>query len=250
VALHPLAEHFAGIATQYERGRPEYPLASVGALAAELRLPAGARVLDLAAGTGKFSRALQACGYDVLAVEPTPSLREQLASSIGPERVQDGLAEAIPCADASVDAVTVADAFHWFDPPRALAEIARVLRPSGGLAIVSTVHDWTGASWADPVGQLLAGSRPEHPHFEGPPWQKAVGQAGRWLEPREIKITASHPADPQRVVDLVGSFSWVAGMPDDQRSQLLDRARELIEAGHTPAEFPLHVVVGLTRRSE
>ena len=108
--LHPLAARFADVVGEYERGRPEYPPAVVGAIAAELGVPPGEAVLDLAAGTGKFARALVGIGMDVIAVEPQPPLREILAASIGEEHVRAGFAEAIPLADASVAAVTVADA--------------------------------------------------------------------------------------------------------------------------------------------
>jgi ubiquinone/menaquinone biosynthesis C-methylase UbiE len=160
VALHPLSERFAGVADAYERGRPEYAPAVVGAIAAELHLAPAAPVLDLAAGTGKLTRALLAAGLDVTAVEPQAPLREILTAGIGGERVRDGLAEAIPLPDRSVDAVTAADAFHWFDHALALAEIRRVLRPGGGLAVLSTVPDWSGASWAHEVGTLMAECAP------------------------------------------------------------------------------------------
>ncbi len=150
-ALHPLAASFAGAAGAYERGRPEYAAEVVDAIVGELGLAAGAPVLDLAAGTGKLTRALAAGGLEVFAVEPQPELREILVATGGGERVYDGVAEAIPLPDASVDAVTVADAFHWFDRTIALTEIARVLRPGGGLAVLTTVPDWGGASWAHEV---------------------------------------------------------------------------------------------------
>jgi ubiquinone/menaquinone biosynthesis C-methylase UbiE len=129
VALQPLAEQFASVADAYERGRPDYAPAVVGAIAAELHIPPGAPILDLAAGTGKLKRALLAAGFDVTAVEPQHSLREVLAANVGAERALDEVAEAVPLPDASVEAVTVADAFHWFEPVAALAEIRRVLRP-------------------------------------------------------------------------------------------------------------------------
>jgi SAM-dependent methyltransferase len=247
VPLHPLAERFAAIAGAYERGRPEYPPAAVGALAAELRLGPGARVLDLAAGTGKLSRALHAHGLDVVAVEPQASLREVLTTQIGAERVREGLAEAIPLNDASVDAVTVADAFHWFDQGPALAEIARVLRPHGGLAVVSMVPDWSGASWADELGTLVASTRPEHPAFDGPPWQDAVRAAAGWSEPREVRVTTVQPAVPEKIIDHLASISWIAAMSDDERADTLVRMRALVESGDTPDELPMHVVIGLAR---
>ncbi len=249
MSLHPLAAGFASVAAAYERGRPEYPLAAVGALAAELALAPGARVLDLAAGTGKLSRALLAAGFDVVAVEPLESLRELLFERIGHERVDEGVAEAIPLTDASVDAVTVADAFHWFDQPRALVEIKRVLRPGSGLAVLATVPDWSGASWSDELGKLVADSRPEHPHFDGPPWQEAVRASGGWTEPREIRVTANQPAQPERIVDHMASISWIAAMPEDKRAAILEQMRALIASGETPAEFPIHVVIGLTTLS-
>ncbi len=249
MALHPLAAQFASAADAYERGRPEYAPAVVGALAAELRLAPGAPVLDLAAGTGKLSRALLAAGLDVVAVEPQPALRERLAGAIGADRVREGVAEAIPLADGSVAAVTVADGFHWFDSGRALPEIRRVLVQGGGLAVLTSLPDWSGASWAHELGTLIESGRPEHPFFDGPPWQDAARSAGGWGEPWEIRVSGSQPADPGRIVDYVASMSWVAGLPDDERARMLAEVAALVEGGETPAELTVHVVVGLTARA-
>jgi SAM-dependent methyltransferase len=246
VALHPLTAGFAEVAGAYERGRPEYAPAVVGAIAAELSIPTAGTVLDLAAGTGKLTRALLGVGLDVVAVEPQPELRELLAESVGSERVREGLAEAIPLPDGSVAAVTVADAFHWFDHAAALAEIARVLRPGGGLAVLAAVPDWSGASWAHEVGTLIAGMRTAHPKFDGPTWQDSVRADGGWTEPREIRITASQPASPDRMVDYVASMSWVASLGEEQRAETLAKVDAIITAGETPPELPIHVAIGLT----
>jgi SAM-dependent methyltransferase len=246
VALHPLTTAFAEVAGAYDRGRPDYAPAVVGAIAAELGLPPAGPVLDLAAGTGKLTRALLGVGLDVVAVEPQLQLRELLAASVGSQRVREGLAEAIPLPDESVAAVTVADAFHWFDHPVALAEIRRVLRPGGGLAVLSAVPDWSGASWAHEVGTLIAGMLTAHPKFDGPPWQESVRAADGWTEPREIRVTTSQPASPERMVDYVGSMSWVAALPEDQRTETLAKVDGIVNAGETPTELPIHVVIGLT----
>jgi ubiquinone/menaquinone biosynthesis C-methylase UbiE len=247
VALHPLAEQFASMAATYERGRPDYSPAVADALMAELEIAPGAPVLDLAAGTGKLTRRLVAAGLEVLAVEPQPQLRARLAADIGAERVRDGVAEEIPLADASVDAVTVADGFHWFDHVRALAEIRRVLRPGGGLAVLNSVPDWSEASWAHDLGTLIQRTRPEHPFFDGPPWQEAVRTAEGWTAPREVRVTTSQPTSPRRIVDYVASMSFVAALPDDERAEWLARVAALVEGGETPAELPVHAVIGLTR---
>lgn len=246
MALHPLAAQFPLVVGAYERGRPEYPPAVAGCIAAELGISSGAPVLDLAAGTGKLTRALLGIGLDVVAVEPQSSLRDILAASVGPERVREGLAEAIPLPDGSLSAVTVADAFHWFDAAAALSEIRRVLGPGGGLAVLSTVPDWSGASWAHEVGTLMADLRPDHPHYDGPPWQDAVQAVGGWSAPREIRLTTSQPAYAERIVDYVASVSWIAALSEDDRADMLAQIGAIIDAGETPAELPIHVRIGLT----
>jgi SAM-dependent methyltransferase len=247
MALHPLAVKFAAVALAYERGRPNYAPAVGGALAAELGLRTGAPVLDLAAGTGKLSRALLAAGLDVVAVEPQEAMRERLVAGIGAERVHGGVAEDIPLEDGSVQAVTVADGFHWFDQARAVEEIRRVLQAGGGLAILSTVPDWGAASWGHDVGTLLMELRPEHPYFDGPPWHEAVKQAGGWTDPWEVRVTTSQPADPEGIVAYVASMSFVAALPEEERTARLAQVAELVEAGETPDELAVQVVVGLTR---
>ncbi len=250
VELHPLAQQFASVANAYERGRPDYAPAVIGATAAELRIGPGDRVLDLAAGTGKLTRALVAFGFDVVAVEPQAALRAVLAEKAGAARVCDGVAEQIPLADGSIGAVMIADAFHWFDRPRALAEIRRVLWPGGGLALLGTVPDWSGASWAHELGTLVAGVRPEHPHFDGRPWQEFVRAAEGFSEPWEVRVTTHGPADPERVLAHMASMSWIAGLPEGQRADALARMRAVVIGGETPARFPLHVEVGMTRRGD
>ena len=248
VALHPLAENFASVADAYERGRPDYPPAVAGAIGGELGVRPGARILDLAAGTGKLTRSLLAGGYDVVAVEPQAPLREKLAASVGADRVHDGVAEAIPLGAGSVDAVTVADAFHWFDHGPALAEIGRVLVPGGGLALVSMAPDWTGASWADDVGRLIGSLRPEHPNFGGPAWPDVLRSAGGWAEPWDLRITRSVPAAPERIADYVASMSFIAALPDAAREATLERVRELVAAGETPSRLGVHVGIILSHR--
>ena len=199
-----------------------------------------------APGPGKLSRALLAAELDVVAVEPLESLRKVLVEKLGPERVRAGFAEEIPLPDSAVEAVTVADAFHWFDRPRALEEIRRVLRPPAGLAIISTVPDWSGASWAHELGQLVVSSRPAHPHFDGPSWSESVRSAEGWSEPREVTVTASRPTDAERIVDHLASMSWIAGMPDAERVVMVQQIRALVAGGVTPSEMPIHFVIGLT----
>jgi ubiquinone/menaquinone biosynthesis C-methylase UbiE len=245
--LHPLAQQFASVADVYERGRPDYAPAVVGALAAELDMAPGARVLDLGAGTGKLTRALVAFGLDVVAVEPQSALREVLAAGVRGDLVLEGTAEEIPLPDQSVAAVTVADAFHWFDQSAALTEIRRVLRPDGGgLAVLTTLPSNFDAPWASELVTLLSNRRPEHPGFDGPAWTEAVRAAGDWSEPREIEVITSQPNSPDRILDYLASASWIAAMPEEERAELLDQARTILTGVEVPSDLQVRVTIGLT----
>jgi len=137
VADEQLGRTFGRVAEAYDRLRPDFAPEAVDHVIAKLRLAADATVLDLAAGTGKLTRALRERIADVVAVEPDDAMRAYVGGD-----ARCGLAEAMPVEDASVDAVFVGDAFIWFDVERALAEIRRVLRPRGGLALLW--RDWYG----------------------------------------------------------------------------------------------------------
>src|SRR5258708_876129 len=117
------AAGFGRAADAYERSRPTYPADAVARLAAELEIVPGRRVLDLAAGTGKFTRLLAALGADLVAVEPSAAMRAEFALVLPDIPLHEGTAEHIPLGDDAVDAVVVAQAFHWFNAPTALAEI-------------------------------------------------------------------------------------------------------------------------------
>lgn len=128
---------FGRVAGAYDRLRPAFASAAVDHAVASLDLATGASVLDLAAGTGILTRALRSRIAEVIAVEPDHEMRAYVGGD-----ARAGYAEAIPLEDSSVDAVFVGDAFVWFDVPRSLAEIERVLRDGGGLALFW--RDWYG----------------------------------------------------------------------------------------------------------
>jgi len=131
------ATSFGSVADSYDRVRPGPPAAALDWL-----VPAGRGVaVDLAAGTGLFTRALLGRAARVVAVEPDARMREVLARRSPELDVREGWGEAMPLPDASADAVFVSTAWHWLDLPRAVPEIARVLRPGGRLGIIWTSRD-------------------------------------------------------------------------------------------------------------
>jgi SAM-dependent methyltransferase len=146
------ASSFGSVAESYERARPGYPDDAVRWLVGETPCD----VVDLGAGTGKLTRSLVALGHRVTAVEPLEGMLEQLRVSV-PEAVAfAGSAESMPLAEGSADVVVVAQAFHWFDHGPALAEIARVLRPGGRLALVWNTRDDTEA-WVAELTDTVIG---------------------------------------------------------------------------------------------
>jgi SAM-dependent methyltransferase len=131
------ATAFGSVADSYDRVRP-----GPAAAALDWLVPAGCDVaVDLAAGTGLFTRALLGRAARVVAVEPDARMREVLARRSPGMDVREGRGEAMPLPDASADAVFVSTAWHWLDLPRAVPEIARVLRPGGRLGVLWTSRD-------------------------------------------------------------------------------------------------------------
>ena len=137
-----LAFSFGRIAAEYDDVRPEYAPAALARAAEALGLHAVSRVVDLAAGSGKLTRALTARFAEVVAVEPNEEMRAVLAQRSAGIKVLAGTAERMPLPDSSADAVFVGDAFHWFDGAAAVDELTRVLRPSGGVALLWN-HWWS-----------------------------------------------------------------------------------------------------------
>jgi SAM-dependent methyltransferase len=225
--LHPLVAGFSD-AEAYERGRVGYPPAVVDAIAAALDLQPGAAVLDLGAGTGKLSRALVAAGYDVVAVEPLDQMRAVLITVVGAERVRTGFAEAIPLDDGSVDAITCADSFHWFDERRAMPELRRVLRPGGGVAILRA-EPQVSAPWTEEVGKLVLGYRRDHPAFDGRPAGAALEQDAAFGSVAEQVIVGRFNYDREGILAGVASMSFIGGLPADERRTVLGRVEAVLE---------------------
>ena len=228
--LHPLVTGFSD-AEAYERGRHDYPQSVVQALAGALELSPVARILDLGAGTGKLSRALLAGGYDVIAVEPLASMREVLVGAIGAERVREGTAEAIPLADASTDAITCADSFHWFDERRALAEMRRVLRPGGGVAILRA-EPQLGAPWIEELWEILVVHRGDHPGFAERPPGAPLDEDPAFGPVSEQVITAQDTSDRERILTWIATLSWIGRLPVARRREVLERAEAVLEREH------------------
>jgi SAM-dependent methyltransferase len=225
---------FGRVAAAYDRTRPGYPAAAIDRAVAELHLARSSTVLDLAAGTGKLTRLLRERFDRVLAVEPDDEMRAYIGGG-----ALAGSAEEIPLGDDAVDAVLVGEAFHWFDAPRAFAEIARVLRPDGGIAVVA--NEWgegrqpgvLPAPLKDDLDRIWA--RFHAPDVSFADWRDAVPASD--FEPLgHASFDWTVRIAGRDLVDLQLTASTPASIDDDERRRVAERAYPLVEA-----EYDLNV---------
>jgi len=234
--IHPAAQAgFSRSAEAYERGRPEYPAAALQAL--DLHAPLV--VLDLAAGSGKLTRPLLKYGIEVIAVEPVSEMRSALPAEA---RVLEGTAERIPLDASSVDLVTVGQAFHWFDGDAALAEIHRVLRPRGRLALL-----WNRRIEGDPVNRAIDAivdpHRSDVPTHRVDAWRAVFERTTLFGPLDETVFTNEQVLDADGLADRVGSISFIASLPEGPRAGVIAAARELASDGPVTVRYRTEVCI-------
>ncbi|CAN5683951.1 class I SAM-dependent methyltransferase [soil metagenome] len=239
---------FGTSADAYERGRPGYPDETVAFVKELLGGPDAERaaVLDLAAGTGIFTGALVDAGIEPVAAEPVEGMRSILQRSLPGITVVAAVAESIPFAGCSFDAVMVAQALHWFDPSRALPEIARVLRPGGMLVIAFNVRDGTDALSAG-LAEIWEEYRSDTPTHRSAAWRRPF-EHQPWFSPLRLRsFSQRQHVDAQGLVDRVLSVSFVASLPGDERSRVAKRV-EALARGRAEMELPYRTDVWWTAR--
>ncbi len=243
MTIHPSAAGgFESGAEAYERGRPAYAPAAVDRLIRELAIGPSSRVLDLAAGTGKLTRMLVSSGASIVAVEPVEGMRREFARLLPDLEVLDGTAESIPLPGGSLDAVTVGQAFHWFDGDRAIPEIHRVLRPGGSLGLIWQARDPV-RPWIERLNEIIDRADDGHPRFRTGAWREAFERSPLFVPLEAADYQTVQRGDVALFVDRVASISYVAAMPDDRRAAVLDEVRTLLAtdpdtAGREVIELP------------
>jgi ubiquinone/menaquinone biosynthesis C-methylase UbiE len=236
MSVHETARRgFASAAEIYETSRPTYPDEAIQWLAGELALRPGRTVVDLAAGTGKLTRLLTLTGATVIAVEPVDEMRETLAHTTPAADARPGTAERTGFPDASADAVTVAQAFHWFDGPAALAEIHRVLKPAGRLALVWNVRDLNDPVQHD-IDELFAPYRGNTPSHRSSRWRTALEETSLFRAATRREFPNVQTIDAETLVRRVASTSFIADLPDPERERVLARTRDI--GANLPDRFP------------
>lgn len=210
---------FGAQAAAYERGRPSYPPEAIDWLLSGQPGWAARDVLDLGAGTGKLTTRLVERGLNVVAVDPIAEMLEVLRSALPDTPALLGTAEHIPLPEDSVDAVLVAQAWHWFDQDRALAEIQRVLRPGGRLGIVWNARD-ERLGWVREFGRIVG--------LERDIASATVDLPAPFTGVETHRVEWTNYMTPQALIDYVASRSYCITSPAEVRTRTLDEVRTLL----------------------
>ena len=253
----PLASSFGPAAADYERGRPGYPAEAIDLLTTELGLGPGSSVVDLAAGTGKLTAALVERFERVRAIEPLAEMLAVLRERVPRAEAIEGSAETMPIPDASADAVFAAQAFHWFAGEPALTEIARVMRPGGGLGLLWNTSPWETREgpWFSALDDLLERSRADlttvRRHASGA-WMETFAGEHRF-EPLSAAVCANSQRLPREdLIAALASRSYVAVLGKADRAELLGGIEAMLDRPDAPLEdgeivIPMHTGVFWTR---
>lgn len=236
---------FSRRADVYERGRPGYPDAVLDLLRRHGGLSAASRVVDLAAGTGKLTRQLAQVSARCVAVEPSAAMRSMFTEQVPGVPVVAGVAESIPLLTATCDVLTAAQAFHWFDTGRSLAEIVRVLRPGGTVALLWNERD-EGVPWMAEVGRLLRAVG-DAPYWRALEYLPALARSPDLVDVVRESLPFDVPVDRSGLVDLVASRSYVNVLGADDRTHVLDQVARLAGTLPEPIVVPYRTEVLLAR---
>ena len=213
------AASFARVADAYEQARPGYPADAVLWLAGETPCD----VVDLGAGTGKLTRSLAALGHHVVAVEPLGEMLDRLRGAVPGVTAVAGSAESMPLPDGGADVVACAQAFHWFDHGPAIAEIARVLRPGGRVALVWNVRD-ERVPWVDELSDAMVGRTGVDRGAAEP-----IEQSGLYGPVEHATFEHTQTVDREALRSLVLSRSYCAVLPEEERAPILGRVDRLFD---------------------
>ena len=241
-----LADSFGAIAYDYERARPGYPEEAVEWITGgHPRI-----ILDVAAGTGKLTAQLAHLGNFVVGLEPSLDMLNRLRAAHPRIPATAGRAEALPFAEESFDLITVAQAFHWFDQPVAIAEFARVLRPRGHLAILWNFRD-DSVDWVAELSKLIGSEGAEKEQelsYDPFPSSSLFGPSIN----RTFRL--EQPLDRALLIRLVRTRSYVATLSSDEQGVLLGKVGRLCDehpslSSHSQFLMPYRTEVFLSERT-
>lgn len=216
-------------AAVYEQARPSYPPDAVAWLAEHLRIAPGARIADIAAGTGKLTRLLTPMGATLLAVEPVAGMRSAFVAMCPGVPLLAATAEQLPVATTTLDAITVAQGFHWFDAPAALTEFARVLVPRGRLGLIWNARDRTN-DLVDQLWSIMDQVEKQAPWRNHEKWSdSAVVEHPDFGELTEATFHHEQVLTRDQVIARFRSVSHIAVLPPAEQEVVLDEIRHVLD---------------------
>ncbi len=222
------AAGFQAASEAYERSRPDYPAKAVDFMIATLGIDSTTTVVELGAGTGKFTRMLASrTAARVVAIEPVENMRRKLHALLPAVTVLDGTAEAIPLEAATADVVVAAQAFHWFDGHRAIADIARVLKPAGRIGLIWNIRD-DSVDWVVRMTDIVDRHSLGVPQYKTMAWRQAFEETTAFPMPTARAFRHSQTVDLQTLLDRVTSISYIAALPPADRQPVLDEVTRLV----------------------
>jgi SAM-dependent methyltransferase len=241
-------------AGRYERGRPEAPPGAIDALVRSLGVSDRSTVLELGAGTGKLSRRLAPRSGRYLALEPVPGMRAQFRRALPGVPLVAGIAERLPVPDSSVDAVVAAQALHWFDIPRAMAEIHRVLQPTGTVGLLWNVRD-ESVDWVHRATEILDRYDDRGPRYRSGAWREAWNRTPGFTPLEKQSFPFAQRLDRHAALDRFTSISFIASLEAVRYAGAEAALKELLDthpqtAGLTEIELPYRCEVYTSQRSQ
>ncbi|TDD27228.1 class I SAM-dependent methyltransferase [Kribbella turkmenica] len=221
------ATSFGAVAAAYDAARPTFPPEALTWILGPGRL----QILDLGAGTGKLAAVAAGLGHDVVAVDPSEEMLSVCRRRPGIDTMV-GAAESIPLAHASVDAVVVGQAFHWFDHSRALPEIARVLRPNGVLGLLWNNAD-TVVPWVRRMIHAMQGDDVGGDRFDPMP---ILLQSDLFATVETARFRHWQDLDRAALRQLALSHSRIAVLTESRREAVLDQVDAIYDSTARPPE--------------
>jgi SAM-dependent methyltransferase len=215
------AAGFAKSVDAYIAGRPDYPPALLDAL------PHAETIVELGAGTGKFTRALIGCAKRIVAVEPLPEMAAHIpqGGKTGVEVIV-GKAEQVPLPGAVADLVCCATAYHWFDYPAAADEIHRLLKPGGHLALIWNRRD-NDVQWVAEFSQTIESYSTDVRRFGSEYWRQ-IFKDSRFALTVETAFPFAYPMPVTGIVDRAFSTSYIALLPSEEKMRLRGKLADLV----------------------
>jgi ubiquinone/menaquinone biosynthesis C-methylase UbiE len=229
----------------YDAARPNYPDVVFDYFRATFGLDQSVHVLDLGAGSGIFSRQLRPFVGRVTAVEPSASMRESFRSSNSDMEILDGSDISIPVDDASVSAVFVAQAFHWFEAPRALEEIHRVLTPGGGLGLVWNERD-ESVEWVSALSRAMQWDT-RQPYQVGKDFTEVVA-SGPFDRVERVEFGHTQVLSREGLIQRVLTTSYISTMEQEELEQLMAQVQKVVDELVEPIALP-YVTTAYTARA-